>query len=55
MQSQAGLDQLMQTMDIEDRQNISFQNFWTLINERAVQLFDSSHGDKTTRCTCLLQ
>ncbi|XP_062279221.1 protein S100-A13-like [Scomber scombrus] len=55
LQSEDGLDQLMQTMDVEDRQNISFQNFWTLINEWAVQLFDSSHGDKTARCTCLLQ
>lgn len=50
-----GLAQLLQQMGVQNGQNISFNNFWTLINNQAVQLFGSMHKAKNVKCGCLLQ
>ncbi|KAF3839060.1 hypothetical protein F7725_017777 [Dissostichus mawsoni] len=42
-------------MGVQGGDNISFQNFWTLINKQAVDLFQSSEKNKSYTCTCLLQ
>ncbi|CAJ1061255.1 hypothetical protein E3U43_021098 [Xyrichtys novacula] len=50
-----GLGQVLQQMGVESGQNISFDNFWTLINKQAVQLFGSTHKERNIKCSCLLQ
>ncbi|KAI3360814.1 hypothetical protein L3Q82_012876 [Scortum barcoo] len=53
--SEDGLAQVLQQMGVQSGQNISFENFWTLINKQALQLFNATHKEKNTNCTCLLQ
>ncbi|XP_070691728.1 S100 calcium binding protein V1 [Pempheris klunzingeri] len=55
VEGEEGLGQVLQQMGIQSGQNISFENFWTLINKQAVQLFDATHKDKSVKCSCLLQ
>ncbi|XP_051255376.1 uncharacterized protein LOC127362985 [Dicentrarchus labrax] len=50
-----GLAQVLQQMDVQSGQNISFENFWTLINKQAIQLFGATHKEKNIKCNCLLQ
>ncbi|XP_075873198.1 S100 calcium binding protein V1 [Nelusetta ayraudi] len=50
-----GLDSLLQKMEVESGQNISFENFWTLINNQAVQVFGAADKVKNIKCGCLLQ
>lgn len=50
-----GLDSLLQKMEVESGQNISFENFWTLINNQAVQVFGAADKVKNVKCGCLLQ
>lgn len=55
VEGEDGLAQLLQQMGVQNGQNISFNNFWTLINNQAVQLFGSMHKAKNVKCGCLLQ
>ncbi|XP_022617298.1 protein S100-A10-like [Seriola dumerili] len=55
MENEEGLAQVLEQMGVQSGQNISFENFWTLINKQAVQLFDATHKDKNVKCSCLLQ
>ncbi|MED6264125.1 hypothetical protein CHARACLAT_011516 [Characodon lateralis] len=55
VESEEGLGQVLQQMGIESGQNISFQDFWTLINTQAVQVFNNTHKEKDIKCNCLLQ
>lgn len=50
-----GLDSLLQKMEVESGQNISFENFWTLINNQAIQVFGATDKVKNVKCGCLLQ
>ncbi|KAG7218797.1 hypothetical protein INR49_006432 [Caranx melampygus] len=50
-----GLGRVLEQMGVQSGQNISFENFWALINKQAVQLFDATHKDKSVKCSCLLQ
>ncbi|KAM9353779.1 S100 calcium binding protein V1 [Symphorus nematophorus] len=55
VENEEGLAQVLQQMGVQSGQNISFENFWTLINKQAVQLFDTTHKEKKVKCSCLLQ
>ncbi|XP_026173008.1 S100 calcium binding protein V1 [Mastacembelus armatus] len=55
VESEEGLSKVLQQMGVESGQNISFENFWSLINKQAVQMFGASQKDKSVKCTCLLQ
>lgn len=55
VENEEGLAQVLQQMGVQSGHNISFENFWTLINKQAVQLFGSTHKEKNTKCSCLLQ
>lgn len=53
--NEEGLGQVLQDMGVESGQNISFENFWKLINKQAIQVFGSMHKEKNIKCTCQLQ
>uniref|UniRef100_A0A3Q2ZPC2 S100/CaBP-9k-type calcium binding subdomain domain-containing protein n=1 Tax=Kryptolebias marmoratus TaxID=37003 RepID=A0A3Q2ZPC2_KRYMA len=55
VENEEGLGQVLQQMEVQDGQNISFENFWNLINKQAGQLFSTSHKEKGIKCHCLLQ
>ncbi|XP_070823170.1 S100 calcium binding protein V1 isoform X1 [Chaetodon trifascialis] len=55
VENEAGLGQVLQQMGVQSGHNISFENFWALINKQAVQLFGTAHKEKSVRCGCLLQ
>ncbi|MEQ2201193.1 hypothetical protein XENOCAPTIV_008824, partial [Xenoophorus captivus] len=49
VESEEGLGQVLQQMGIESGQNISFQDFWTLINKQAVQTNPCNRCRKVTK------
>uniref|UniRef100_A0A3Q1BED0 S100/CaBP-9k-type calcium binding subdomain domain-containing protein n=1 Tax=Amphiprion ocellaris TaxID=80972 RepID=A0A3Q1BED0_AMPOC len=55
VENEEGLGQVLQQMDVPSGQNISFDNFWKLINKQAVDLFSATYKEKSTKCNCLLQ
>lgn len=55
LEKEDGLSGVLQQMGVENGQNISFENFWKLINQQAVQLFGTTHKEKNIKCSCLLQ
>ncbi|XP_028254752.1 S100 calcium binding protein V1 [Parambassis ranga] len=55
LEKEDGLSDVLQQMGVENGQNISFENFWKLINQQAVQLFGTAHKEKNIKCSCLLQ
>lgn len=55
LENDEGLAQVLQEMGVESGQNITFKDFWTLINKQAVQVFGATHKEKNIKCTCLLQ
>ncbi|KAM4735043.1 S100 calcium binding protein V1 [Anableps anableps] len=55
VESEEGLGQVLQQMGVESGQNICFENFWTLINQQALQTFNGAHKEKAIKCNCLLQ
>ncbi|TWW79838.1 hypothetical protein D4764_10G0008680 [Takifugu flavidus] len=54
-ENEEALGQLLQKMGVQNGQNISFENFWALINNQATQVFGSTHKEKNTKCGCLHQ
>ncbi|KAK9514443.1 hypothetical protein VZT92_027910 [Zoarces viviparus] len=54
VETEEGLSQVLDQMGVEAGQSISFENFWSLINKLAVQLFDSTHKKKNISCGCYL-
>lgn len=54
-ENEEALGQLLQQMGVQNGQNISFENFWALINKQAIQMFGSTHKEKNINCGCLLQ
>ncbi|XP_068426930.1 S100 calcium binding protein V1 [Clinocottus analis] len=54
VETEEGLAQVLDQMGVEAGQSISFQNFWTLINKEALQLFNSTHKEKNVSCGCYL-
>ena len=54
LEKEEDLGQLLQQMGVQKGQDISFENFWSLINNRAVQVFGSTHSGKNIKCGCLL-
>uniref|UniRef100_A0A672G3H0 S100/CaBP-9k-type calcium binding subdomain domain-containing protein n=1 Tax=Salarias fasciatus TaxID=181472 RepID=A0A672G3H0_SALFA len=55
MEEEDGLGKLLQQMEVQSDQDISFDHFWKLINDQAVQLFGATYREKSTKCSCLLQ
>uniref|UniRef100_A0A673AMP3 S100/CaBP-9k-type calcium binding subdomain domain-containing protein n=1 Tax=Sphaeramia orbicularis TaxID=375764 RepID=A0A673AMP3_9TELE len=55
VENEEGLGQVLQQMGVQSGQDISFENFWNLINKQAVGLFDTTHKDKSIKCNCVLQ
>ncbi|XP_070768745.1 S100 calcium binding protein V1 [Enoplosus armatus] len=55
VETEAGLGQVLEQMGVQSGQSISFENFWTLINKQAIQLFSATHKEKNANCGCLLQ
>ncbi|XP_047455234.1 S100 calcium binding protein V2 [Mugil cephalus] len=55
MEGEEGLGKILQQMGVQSGQNISFENFWNLINSQAGQLFDTMHKEKNVKCNCILQ
>lgn len=55
VENEEGLGKVLEQMGVQSGQNISFDNFWKLINNHALQLFGTMHKEKGTKCTCLLQ
>ncbi|CAF95168.1 unnamed protein product [Tetraodon nigroviridis] len=53
--NEEGLGRLLQQMGVQNGQNVSFENFWVLINKQAVQVFGSTHKEKNIKCGCLPQ
>ncbi|XP_051812749.1 uncharacterized protein LOC127536438 [Acanthochromis polyacanthus] len=55
VENEEGLGQVLEQMGVHSGQNISFDNFWKLINKQAVDLFSATYKEKSTMCNCLLQ
>uniref|UniRef100_A0A1A7Y3M6 S100 calcium binding protein V1 n=1 Tax=Iconisemion striatum TaxID=60296 RepID=A0A1A7Y3M6_9TELE len=55
VENEEGLGQVLQQMQVQNGQNISFENFWSLINKQAVQMFSTMLKEKSVKCHCLLQ
>ncbi|XP_071759849.1 S100 calcium binding protein V1 [Centroberyx gerrardi] len=53
--NEEGLNQVLQQMGVESGQRVSFENFWTLIQQLATQQFSLMHKEKSVKCSCLLQ
>ncbi|GAA6232412.1 protein S100-A10-like [Lates japonicus] len=53
-ESEEGLGQVLEQMGVQSGQNISFENFWTLINKQAIQLFNTMYKERSAKCSCLL-
>ncbi|TKS82774.1 hypothetical protein D9C73_016883 [Collichthys lucidus] len=46
VEQEEGLGRVLEQMGVQSGQNISFENFWTLINKQAVELFGATHKEK---------
>ncbi|CAN9514462.1 unnamed protein product [Ophioblennius macclurei] len=55
MEAEDGLAKLLQLMEVPSDQNVSFDHFWKLVHHQAVQLFGATNGEKSAKCSCLLQ
>jgi len=55
VENEEALGQVLQQMGVESGQNISFENFWNLINKQAVDVFKTLHKEKSIKCNCSLQ
>lgn len=56
VENEEALATVLKQMGVENGQNISFENFWTLINKQAVDLFSNTHKEKNIKCGgCLIQ
>ncbi|KAF7645201.1 hypothetical protein LDENG_00208490 [Lucifuga dentata] len=56
VEGEGGVAKLLEQMNVQSGQNISFENFWTLVNKQAVQMFQLLKGkEKSVKCSCLLQ
>uniref|UniRef100_A0A3B5AYF0 S100/CaBP-9k-type calcium binding subdomain domain-containing protein n=1 Tax=Stegastes partitus TaxID=144197 RepID=A0A3B5AYF0_9TELE len=55
VENEEGLGQVLQQMDVHSGDNITFDNFWKLINKQAIDTFNATHKERSTKCTCLLQ
>ncbi|KAM6968038.1 S100 calcium binding protein V1 [Aplochiton taeniatus] len=48
--------QLLEQMGVANGQEVTFENFWNLVQHLAVNLYDKQKPDhKTVKCSCLLQ
>uniref|UniRef100_A0A3B3BFU8 S100/CaBP-9k-type calcium binding subdomain domain-containing protein n=1 Tax=Oryzias melastigma TaxID=30732 RepID=A0A3B3BFU8_ORYME len=55
VESEDGMAKVMQQMGVKSGENISFENFWKLFNNQAVELFKTMYKEKSPKCNCLLQ
>ncbi|RVE63126.1 hypothetical protein OJAV_G00164450 [Oryzias javanicus] len=54
VESEDGMAKVLQQMGVQSGQNISFENFWKLFNNQAVELFKTMFKEKSAKCQCLL-
>ncbi|XP_062320981.1 S100 calcium binding protein V2 [Osmerus eperlanus] len=52
--NEQGLSPILQQMGVENGQNISFEDFWKLVQSTATSLFGERKPEKTVKCKCLL-
>uniref|UniRef100_A0A3B4ALU7 S100/CaBP-9k-type calcium binding subdomain domain-containing protein n=1 Tax=Periophthalmus magnuspinnatus TaxID=409849 RepID=A0A3B4ALU7_9GOBI len=52
LESDDGMGKLLQKMGVQSGQEVSFENFWSLINSQATTLFDATPKEKGVNCTC---
>ncbi|KAM4601313.1 S100 calcium binding protein V1 [Polymixia lowei] len=50
-----GVSKLLQEIGVANGQDISFENFWTLIQQLATDQFNMRSKERSVRCGCLLQ
>ncbi|KAB5586915.1 hypothetical protein PHYPO_G00007020 [Pangasianodon hypophthalmus] len=50
---QEGLNQMLKEMDVEG-QEVTFENFWKLVNSLATTQCGLLQKDKSVKCACLL-
>ncbi|KAM4568037.1 S100 calcium binding protein V1 [Fundulus diaphanus] len=55
VETEEGLSQVLQQMGIKNGENISFTDFWKLINKQAVEVFNNTDKQEDVKCSCLLQ
>uniref|UniRef100_A0A3P9KLK1 S100/CaBP-9k-type calcium binding subdomain domain-containing protein n=1 Tax=Oryzias latipes TaxID=8090 RepID=A0A3P9KLK1_ORYLA len=55
MENEDGMAKVLQQMEVQKGQNISFDAFWKLFNNQAIELFKTMHKEKGAKCNCLLQ
>ncbi|KAM4580856.1 S100 calcium binding protein V1 [Odontesthes bonariensis] len=55
VENEEALGRVLQQMGVESGQNISFENFWSLINKQAIEVFGTMHKEKSINCNCSLQ
>ncbi|KAF7708516.1 protein S100-A13-like isoform X2 [Silurus meridionalis] len=51
---QEGLNKILSEMDVAEGQEVTFENFWNLVNSYATSQFGLLQKDKSVKCNCLL-
>ncbi|MCI4374559.1 hypothetical protein PGIGA_G00007420 [Pangasianodon gigas] len=51
---QEGLNQMLKEMDVAEGQEVTFENFWKLVNSLATTQCGLLQKDKSVKCACLL-
>lgn len=52
---QGGLNKLLKDMDVEEGKNVTFNNFWGLVNSLATSQFGLQSKEKQVKCVkCIL-
>ncbi|XP_028820221.1 S100 calcium binding protein V2 [Denticeps clupeoides] len=52
--TEAGMGEVMQLMGVKDGEDVSFKNFWDLIQNLANKQHGLLSHDKVSKCTCIL-
>ncbi|KAK0146066.1 Protein S100-A14 [Merluccius polli] len=49
---EGGLQKLLKQIGVEEGQDVTFENFWTLVQKQATDQFAQGANEKVVRCSC---
>ena len=54
MDEEGGLQKLLTQIGVEEGQDVTFENFWTLVQKQATDQFAQGANEKVVRCSCTI-
>ncbi|XP_072317799.1 protein S100-A14-like [Eucyclogobius newberryi] len=54
LETDDGVGTLLQKMGVQKGQDVSFENFWSLVNSQASTLYEATPKETGATCTCSL-